>query len=234
MTWRFRLLPAIIFCAAFTLSLKLGGLWQGVDALVSPTSAIAQEQGGQKSAKKQSPTAPSDGAKPAGEPDEAGKTAGGSKAENTRRTRFDPRLVTDSELDILEKLSKRRAELDQRSHELDTREKVLRATEARIEAKIADLKQIQDTISKLLVKHDKQKEAQMRSVVKIYERMKPKDAARVFQKLDMPILLDIVERMREAKAAPIMANMSPDKAKAVTAALAQRRALPKLDRKQVN
>jgi flagellar motility protein MotE (MotC chaperone) len=232
MRTRIRLLPLFIFFAAFTLSVKLGGLWLGFHGLVVSPTAIAQE-------------APAGGGKPdeaAGKGPEKTKEEAGDKAEAkseekpaaTAPVRFDPRVVTDSELDILQKLAERRTELDRRSHQLDTREKLLRATENRIEAKIADLKQIQDTISKLLVKHDKEKEEKMQSVVKIYEKMKPKDAARIFEELEMPILLDVLERMREAKTAPIMANMSPGKAKAVTAALAQRRALPKLGKKEIN
>jgi flagellar motility protein MotE (MotC chaperone) len=53
--------------------------------------------------------------------------------------------------------------------------------------------------------------------------MKPKDASNVFEKLDMNILLDVVERMKEAKIAPIIAAMNPDKAKSVTEELAGRR-----------
>lgn len=232
MKLRFRLLPTLIFCAAFTLSLKLGSLWQGVDQIVSPRSAIAEEAGGKDKAATPAPVAEGAGGKSAESGGKAAKTTAPAEPD-AAESRFDPRLVTDSELDVLQKLAERRTELGRRARELDTREKVLRATEARIEAKIADLKQIQDTISKLLAKHDEQREAQMRSVVKIYEKMKPKDAARIFEELEMSILLDVVERMREAKAAPIMANMTPAKAKAVTAALAQRRALPKLG-KEIN
>lgn len=236
---RVRLLPILIFCAAFTLSLKIGGLWHGVEALVSPSSAIAEEKVEQKAAQKPKPPAARDGRTAPGAAGDAGDAGDGQKDADTppvqaQQPRFDPRLVTDSELDVLQKLAERRAELDRRARQLDTRENVLRATEARIEAKIADLKQIQDTISNLLARHDKQREAQMRSVVKIYERMKPKDAARIFEELEMSILLEVVERMSEAKAAPIMANMTPIKAKAVTAALAQRRALPKLDGRGIN
>lgn len=244
MKLRFRLLPVLIFCAAFTLSLKIGGLWHDFDALVSPSSAVAEETPEQKPADQQAqaPNPPAGGEEPrqaeaAGADGRSAEAPGDDKAlanDKAKEARFDPRLVTDSELDVLQKLAERRTELNRRSRQLDTREKVLRATEARIEAKIADLKQIQDTISKLLEKHDKEKEAQMRSVVKIYEKMKPKDAARIFEELEMSILLDVVERMREAKAAPIMANMTPGKAKAVTSALAQRRALPKLDGKEIN
>ena len=162
--------------------------------------------------------------------------AGDETAEKPRRSeqkpeivRFDPSLVTDSELDMLQRLVERRAELKKRATQLDTRQRLLQATEKRIDGKLVELKRMQDTIDGLLRKHDEQKEAQMRSVVKIYESMKPKDAARIFEQLDMAILLDVVERMREAKTAPIMANMTPGKAKSMTAALAQRRALPSPD-----
>jgi flagellar motility protein MotE (MotC chaperone) len=57
--------------------------------------------------------------------------------------------------------------------------------------------------------------------------MKPKDAARILERLELPILLDVLERMREAKVAPILADMDPAKAKTVTAALAERRNLPR-------
>ncbi|MFT5488856.1 MAG: flagellar motility protein MotE (MotC chaperone), partial [Alphaproteobacteria bacterium] len=81
-------------------------------------------------------------------------------------------------------------------------------------------------IQGLLKKHDKEQEAKLRSLVKIYESMKPKSAARIFEKLEMDILLDVVERMREAKTSLIFAAMDPATAKAVTSRLAERRELP--------
>ena len=56
--------------------------------------------------------------------------------------------------------------------------------------------------------------------------MKPKDAARIFEELDMAVLLDVIERMKERKTAPILAQMNPRRAKAITLELAQRRGLP--------
>ena len=92
------------------------------------------------------------------------------------------------------------------------------------------LAKIKATIEQLLKKHDIQQEAKLKSLVKIYENMKPKQAARIFDRLDLGILLDVVERMRESKTAPIMANMTPARAKSVTAALVSRRMLPKPQR----
>jgi flagellar motility protein MotE (MotC chaperone) len=68
----------------------------------------------------------------------------------------------------------------------------------------------------------------MRSLVKIYENMKPKDAAKIFEQLDMGIMLEVVERMKEQKVAPILAEMNPVKARELTSELAQRRQMPQL------
>ncbi len=53
--------------------------------------------------------------------------------------------------------------------------------------------------------------------------MKPKDAARVFNTLDLPYLIEIVGRMKVAKVADVIGKMDTQKAKVLTIALAQRR-----------
>lgn len=226
---RFRLLPVVIFCAALTVTLKLGNLWHGIGGFVSPSLAQETRKPATAEAKKSKKLA-------AAKSDEKHEKAGQNSTENTKEKKppeqpskswFDPAMITDAELQVLQNLSERRRQIEQRESDLDMRAGLLQATEQRIVSKIAELKVIQTTIEGLLKRHDKQRDKQMQSVVKIYEKMKPKDAARIFEQLDMAILLDVVERMREAKTAPIMANMSPVKAKAVTAAMARRRALPK-------
>ena len=78
----------------------------------------------------------------------------------------------------------------------------------------------------MIEQRDEKQEAQLRSLVKIYENMKPKEAARIFEGLDMTILLEVIDRMKERKSAPILARMDPDKAKEVTVELADRHKLP--------
>jgi flagellar motility protein MotE (MotC chaperone) len=56
--------------------------------------------------------------------------------------------------------------------------------------------------------------------------MKPKSAARIFEELDLDVLLPVIERMKERKIAPILAKMNAEKAKTITTELAQRRRLP--------
>lgn len=221
---RFRLLPVVIFAAAFALSLKLGALWYGIDGIVVSTPVHAQEKTTEKAA--------GETIKESGDNKKNSKKVTAKAGEGMPDLQFDPSMVTDAELDVLHKLAERREELKRRSQRLDTREFLLQATEKRIEAKLDDLKQMQKTISALLKTHDKEQEAKFRSVVKIYESMKPKAAARIFEQLDMTVLLDVIERMREVKASAIMARLSSGKAKNVTVALAERRALPKLDQRK--
>jgi flagellar motility protein MotE (MotC chaperone) len=61
-------------------------------------------------------------------------------------------------------------------------------------------------------------------LVKTYETMKPKDAARIFDTLEMEVLIEVAQRMKEAKLAPVLAAMDPAKAQSVTVELAARRA----------
>jgi flagellar motility protein MotE (MotC chaperone) len=98
---------------------------------------------------------------------------------------------------------------------------LLKAAEKRIEEKLTQLKALQASINTKIKERDEKVEPRMQSLVKIYEKMKAKDAARIFAKLDLDILLEVIQRMKEAKSAPILAAMDPTKAKEVTVQLAR-------------
>lgn len=138
----------------------------------------------------------------------------------------DPFDMSDEELELLQRLVERREALAERGRMLDERESLLEATEARIADKMNELKNLQAVIEGLLAQYDEEEEARLQSLVKIYESMKPKEAARIFEELDILVLLDVIGRMKERKSAPILAKMNPLKAKTVTLELAQRRSMP--------
>ncbi len=138
----------------------------------------------------------------------------------------DPFDYTDEEVDVLQQLAKRREELDLRARQLDEREALIQAAEQRMEQKMAELKALQATVEDLLKARSEQEEAELKSLVKMYENMKPKAAAKVFEEMDMDVLLDVVERMNERKVAPILALVTPSRAKDITFELAHRRQLP--------
>ena len=129
------------------------------------------------------------------------------------------------EMQVLQQLAARREALNARAEDIDRRADVLRAGEARLDQKLRELRDLETLLQGLLKAHDTQQEEQIRSLVKIYENMKPKDAARILEELEMATLLQVAERMSERKLAPVMANMNPAKAKAITEELAKLRQL---------
>lgn len=151
---------------------------------------------------------------------EAKQADGEDKAEEEK-----PREFSQIELDILQSLSARRQELEQWATQVSLRESMLDASELKLEKKIGEMKVLQERIELLLADYNQQENAKIRSLVKIYENMKPKDAARIFEEVDMPILLQVVDLMKEKKAAPILAKMTPQRAKELTIELAEQRKL---------
>lgn len=202
-----RLLPTVILAALLGLSLRLGELWSDVAVAVGTPAALAADQ-----PVSADPPVSTDGG------DRDALRAGAAFARGDAD-------FTPAEVELLQDLSRRRDALAAREAELEARAAVLQAAEDQIAGRIAELEALRDRIEGLLVSYDEQEQANIRSLVRIYENMRPRDAARIFEALEMPVLLDVVDGMREAKSAPILAQMLPAKARDLTAELALRRQL---------
>jgi len=135
----------------------------------------------------------------------------------------EPAPISEGERAVLLELRKRRQELDAHELGLTTRESVLAAAEQRLTARVEELAALQKKLEALEAAHRQREDAGWQGLVKLYETMKPRDAATIFNELQMPVLLSVLDRMKEAKAAPIVAAMNPDKARDVTARLAETR-----------
>jgi len=226
---RIRLLPILILSVVPLAGVKLADAWQSFGAAAPAFAAaeLPELPAPLETAAGGGATAGDEAMAAAGDAPEGGEAAPRpvpeSQITNLSTDLFE---MTDEELVLLQSLSQRREELEQRAREIDEREVLLKAAEQRIEQRIGELERLQQSIEALLVQHDEQTEAQMQSLVKIYESMKPKDAARIFEGLDLDVLLAVIERMKERKTAPILAQMDPERAKTVTLELAQRRELP--------
>jgi flagellar motility protein MotE (MotC chaperone) len=131
--------------------------------------------------------------------------------------------MSESEKALLQQLRERRRELDARANAINEREAVLGAAEQKLDAKVGELKSLQKKLETLDTTQKQKEDAGWQSMVKLYEAMKPREAAAIFNDLSMPVLLQVMDRMKDAKAAAVLAAMSPDKARDVTAALAQMR-----------
>jgi flagellar motility protein MotE (MotC chaperone) len=125
---------------------------------------------------------------------------------------------------VLEALRARRTELEARERSAAEREVMLAAAERRLTQRVEELTALQALLEALERDRAAREEVGLRGLVKLYEGMRPRDAALIFDELEMPVLLPIVDRMREAKASPVLAAMRPDRARALTAELARLRA----------
>jgi flagellar motility protein MotE (MotC chaperone) len=137
---------------------------------------------------------------------------------------------------ILESLQKRREQLDARARDLDMRESLLKATEQRVESKVAELKDTEVKVKAAEGNRDKAEARRFKDIIAMYENMKPKDAARIFSRLDMSILVEVSTHMKPRTMSAILAQMSPEAAERLTVELANRaggRQVKKEDHKQL-
>ena len=123
---------------------------------------------------------------------------------------------------VLESLNQRRQELEARARELDLRENLLAATEKRVEARLGEIKEAEARINATVHKKDEAEAARFKSLVSMYENMKAKDAAKIFDRLDMRVLLELASQINPRRMSDILAQMSPDVAERLTGEIAAR------------
>lgn len=121
-----------------------------------------------------------------------------------------------AELKLLSNLRARRAQLDKREAELARRESEVQAAGKRLMARVEELAALKGQLEQLEAQRQARDETSWRGLVKVYETMKPRDAAVIFDDLDMQVLSQVADRMREAKLAPVLAAMQPERARALT------------------
>jgi flagellar motility protein MotE (MotC chaperone) len=132
------------------------------------------------------------------------------------------RPVSAAERAILERLHERRQELDKRARELDIREGMLKESEQRINAQMKEIKEVEAKEGPSGQKKEESGTARLKTLAVMYENMKPKDAAKIFDRLDIKVLLDMTSQINPRKMSEILAQMSPDAAERLTMELANR------------
>ncbi|KKB96554.1 hypothetical protein SZ25_00369 [Candidatus Arcanobacter lacustris] len=159
---------------------------------------------------------------------EAAKPADDPNVLTKRPTEFNCNKgqFSEIELDILKNLAKRREELEQWSRDVSEKETILKAAEIKADKKITQLSSLKDQVSDLLKSYNEKEDMKISSLVQIYEAMKPKDAAKILESLDMDILLQVIDKMNKSKTAPILAQMNPQIATDLTTEFANQKKLP--------
>jgi flagellar motility protein MotE (MotC chaperone) len=130
--------------------------------------------------------------------------------------------VSASERAILERLQSRRQELEARAREIDIRESLLKAAEKKVESRVEELKGVESRISTATEQKSEADAARFKGIITMYESMKPKDAAKVFDRLEMPVLYQIASQIAPRKMSDILGLMSPEVAERLTTEMARR------------
>lgn len=214
-----RILPALIITLAVVLSLRAAATARAAEAAgdEAQDQKPAQAKDGAKAAAIEGASpAPALPAAPAGEkaaPDAADAFAAQAG-------------LTPNELSVLQSLGARRELLDGRERSLADRASLVEAAEKRLEQRVAELKQIEAAIQGLIGKMDAEQETRTNALVSIYQKMRAKDAAAIFDALDQDVLVAVAGRMKDQSLAEILGLMQPAAARKLTTALAQAKKLP--------
>ncbi len=126
---------------------------------------------------------------------------------------------TSSEIMILQELAERREALDLRAKEIDKRAIQLKVAESEIDKKLQQMKDYEQRLKKLIEQYSQKEQESLDSLVKLYSSMKPKDAARIFNTMDIEITVAILKGMKPSASSAILSQMNSEKAQAVTAEL---------------
>lgn len=242
---RFRILPLLVLVAMMAFAVRISETVADVRTLTA--SALAEED-----AKKEE--APKEAAKEAAKT-EAKKDAKAGEKKAVEHDPIDPNAPqpspqpdvalpdaslpevwadpsqqdmsdTPEQMRLLEDLAARREQLDAREKALDNRDAMMKAAEKQIDAKISEMAALKDQMEKLLGQQQDEENSKIDSLVKIYSGMKPKEAAAIFNQMDMNVMLPVIAKMSERKSAAIMAVMDTAKANELTVRLTEMKKLP--------
>lgn len=211
---RLRLMPVVMAAAGALLMLKAIGLSTSTSYLFVPPASAA-------GAAAEKPAVPEDhGAK-------EGTPAKPRPVEKPPVDAAGELSVEDSaQRALLEALTKRRDAIEAKSADLDLRESLLKAAEKRIDERLGELKRLEETFGAADKRRAEEETGKLKELVTLYEGMKPKEAARIFDKLDGRVLLDVTSRMKPRTLSVVLGLMTPEAAQKLTVALARREITP--------
>ncbi|MDR3507867.1 MAG: MotE family protein [Caulobacteraceae bacterium] len=205
-----RLLPMVAVAIGGVLAVRAIA---GAPELISATKAFAEDVGGSKA---KASTASAAAPAPAPPPKPAAACAP-TAAELAKEAGLSP-----AELQVLQSLGDRRGELDHRETDLDTQVQLIAAAQAKLDARIQQMNGLKADIQGLLGQADQQAQAETDRLVRVYEAMKPKDAAARITLMDDSVRLPMASKMKERALSAILAQMPAEDAKALTEKLANR------------
>jgi flagellar motility protein MotE (MotC chaperone) len=128
--------------------------------------------------------------------------------------------------ELLAAVAAERDALAARKAALDLHEAEIDLARAAVRKQNEELSRLREDVTRLLELAKGGETADVSRLVKIYEAMKPAEAATILQAADLELAVLVIAAMAERNAGPIMAAMAPDRANAVSRILLERSRLP--------
>ncbi|MFA8388017.1 MAG: MotE family protein [Pelagibaca sp.] len=113
-----------------------------------------------------------------------------------------------------------------RAAELDLREAEIELARSAVLAQNRQLETLREELSQLLEQAQDKNEADVTRLVNIYGAMKPGEAAAIMQQADLELAVLVISAMSERNSGPIMAEMAPNRANAISRVILERSRLP--------
>ncbi|SEM52296.1 Flagellar motility protein MotE, a chaperone for MotC folding [Gemmobacter aquatilis] len=136
-----------------------------------------------------------------------------------------PLVCPQPPLALAEALSAREARVRTQETAVEERLAALALADKVIESRLAKLREAEEKLRATLAIADGAAEGDLAQLTEVYQAMKPKDAAAVFEKMDAQFAAGFLGRMRPESAAAVLSGMAPDKAYMISVLLAGRNAL---------
>lgn len=125
---------------------------------------------------------------------------------------------------LLTLFQERERALEMREKEFEDRRIALEIADEALERKLAALTEAEQKLRKTLALADVAAEDDLTRLTEVYEKMKPKESAALFEEMDSRFAAGFLARMRPEAAAQIMAGLSPTVAYTISVVLAGRNA----------
>lgn len=144
--------------------------------------------------------------------------------ENLKKTDVSSNIQNDfqlsSEKQLLQQLRKRRTEIESNKDELPAEKMALESIKQYIDNRLDVLENLQNKLKPQFNNNNQNDGKKIQKLVKVYESMKPKEAAKIFNDLQIGVLVEMTLSMKESRLAAILAEMKPEKARELTSILA--------------
>lgn len=146
-----------------------------------------------------------------------------TELEDALNLKIDFLNLTKEDVLILQSLYNYREKLKEERVSIAKETQLAELAKERIMNQMKELEKIRQEVKSLLDQYDAQEEEKLKMMVKIYESMKPQQAAEILKNLSQRRLLDIILRMKESKISPILASMDPKFASHITEAITEKK-----------